>query len=83
MFCLNEEVDLYFPLVLMVILAADITAGVFLFMNYPSRRKARREKLTIAILIIICAIVAAVIWTLIYFFSAYPKETIYIGIGSE
>lgn len=34
MYCLNEEVDLYFPLVLMVILAADITAAVLIFRHY-------------------------------------------------
>lgn len=33
--------------------------------------------------LIICAIIAAVLWTLLYFFSVYPKEIVYIGIGTD
>ena len=83
MWCLNEQVDMWFAFGVLVILAADIVAIIFIFKYYPSESKQRRHWLTIAILIVVFAIIASVLWTLTYFFSVYPKSDVYIGIGTD
>lgn len=81
-FLLDDEVDVYFGVVLAIILCFEIFAGVLIFRNYPSKYKRKRRTLVYASLIIIADIIATVLWILFYFFSEYPKEEIYIGVGS-
>lgn len=79
----NQYVEFWAPFVILVTLVPLYVATVFFFMNRSSDKKSGRNRLWIAMLLLVGQITLSAIWDMIYISKIYKDKFWYDGYGDK